>query len=35
MSLIDNKILAVGNEAKDMIGKTPDEIVALSSMRDR
>ena len=30
----DNKILAVGQEAKDMIGKTPDSIIAYRPMRD-
>lgn len=30
----DNKILAVGNEAKAMIGKTPDNIIAYRPMRD-
>lgn len=30
----DNKILAVGNEAKDMIGKTPDSIIAYRPMKD-
>ncbi len=30
----DNKILAVGLEAKDMIGKTPESIVAYRPMRD-
>lgn len=30
----DNKILAVGNEAKSMLGKTPDSIVAYRPMRD-
>lgn len=30
----DNKILAVGNDAKDMIGKTPDSIIAYRPMRD-
>ena len=30
----DNQILAVGLEAKDMIGKTPDDIVAYRPMRD-
>ena len=30
----DNKILAVGLEAKEMIGKTPDDIVAYKPMRD-
>lgn len=30
----DNKILAVGLEAKEMIGKTPDTIVAYRPMKD-
>ncbi len=30
----DNKILAVGLEARDMIGKTPESIVAYRPMRD-
>ena len=30
----DNKILAVGNEAKMMIGRTPDNIVAYRPMKD-
>ena len=30
----DNKILAVGDDAKDMIGKTPDSIIAYRPMRD-
>lgn len=30
----DNKILAVGNEAKDMVGRTPESIVAYRPMRD-
>jgi len=30
----DNKILAVGLEAKEMIGKTPDDIIAYRPMRD-
>jgi rod shape-determining protein MreB and related proteins len=34
VSEIDNKILAVGNDAKDMIGKTPDSIIAYRPMRD-
>ena len=29
-----NKILAIGTEAKEMIGKTPDSIVAYRPMRD-
>jgi len=34
VSQIDNKILAVGNEAKEMVGRTPDEIIAYRPMRD-
>ncbi len=34
VSMQDNKILAVGNDAKDMIGKTPDDITAYRPMRD-
>lgn len=34
VSEIDNKILAIGNEAKEMIGKTPDSIVAYRPMKD-
>ncbi|GMQ95401.1 MAG: rod shape-determining protein [Patescibacteria group bacterium] len=30
----DNKILAIGLEAKEMIGKTPDSIVAYRPMKD-
>jgi rod shape-determining protein MreB len=30
----DNKILAVGVEAKEMIGRTPDDIIAYRPMRD-
>jgi rod shape-determining protein MreB len=30
----DNKILAVGDEAKEMIGRTPDDIVAYRPMKD-
>jgi rod shape-determining protein MreB len=30
----DNRILAVGNEAKMMIGKTPDSIIAYRPMKD-
>src|ERR1700748_1102557 len=30
----DNKILAVGLEAKDMIGKTPESIFAYRPMKD-
>lgn len=30
----DNRVLAVGNEARDMIGRTPDTIVAYRPLRD-
>lgn len=30
----DKKILAVGNEAKDMLGRTPDSIIALRPLKD-
>ncbi len=30
----DNKILAVGNEAKEMIGRTPESIIAYRPMQD-
>ena len=34
VSLEDNRILAVGAEAKTMIGKTPDSIIAYRPMKD-
>ncbi|MDD3284652.1 MAG: rod shape-determining protein [Patescibacteria group bacterium] len=34
VSLIDKKVLAVGNEAKEMIGRTPDSIVAHRPLKD-
>ena len=34
VSRADNKVLAVGNEAKDMLGRTPDEIIAYRPMKD-
>lgn len=34
ISEIDNKVLAVGNEAKEMIGRTPGGIVAYRPMKD-
>ena len=34
ISVPDNRILAVGNEAKDMIGKTPDTIMTYRPMKD-
>ncbi len=30
----DNKVLAVGNEAKEMVGRTPDTITAYRPLRD-
>ncbi len=30
----DNKVLAVGNEAKEMVGRTPDTITAFRPIRD-
>lgn len=34
VSIDDNKILAVGNEAKDMLGRTPDTIIAARPLKD-
>jgi rod shape-determining protein MreB len=34
ISIVDNKIMAVGQEAKEMLGRTPDTIVAHRPMRD-
>lgn len=34
ISVADKKILAVGNEAKDMLGRTPDTIIALKPLKD-
>jgi rod shape-determining protein MreB len=34
ISMSDKKILAVGNEAKDMIGRTPDTIIAVRPLKD-
>jgi rod shape-determining protein MreB len=34
VSQIDKKVMAVGNEAKEMLGRTPDTIVAYKPMRD-
>lgn len=34
VSTIDNKVLAVGNEAKEMLGRTPGNITATRPMRD-
>jgi len=34
VSVIDKRILAVGDEAKEMIGRTPDSIIALRPLKD-
>lgn len=34
VSRAGNKVLAVGNEAKEMLGRTPDEIIAYRPMKD-
>ncbi len=34
VSINDKKILAVGNEAKDMLGRTPDTITAVKPLKD-
>lgn len=34
LSVPDNNVLAVGREAKDMIGKTPDDIIAYKPLKD-
>lgn len=34
LSVTDRKILAVGNEAKEMLGRTPDSIVAIRPLKD-
>ncbi|MFZ2193015.1 MAG: rod shape-determining protein [Candidatus Moraniibacteriota bacterium] len=34
ISVLENKVLAIGNEAKEMLGRTPDTIVASRPMRD-
>lgn len=34
LSLPDNTVLAVGREAKEMIGRTPDDIVAYKPLKD-
>jgi len=34
VSEIDKKVLAVGNDAKEMVGRTPDTIIAYRPMRD-
>lgn len=34
ISMIDKKVLAVGDEAKEMIGRTPDTIIALRPLKD-
>lgn len=34
VSTVDNRVLAVGNEAREMIGRTPETIIAYRPLRD-
>ncbi|MDP1629205.1 MAG: rod shape-determining protein, partial [bacterium] len=34
ISLLDNTVLAVGAEAKEMLGRTPETIVASKPLKD-
>ncbi|MEK9130050.1 MAG: rod shape-determining protein [Patescibacteria group bacterium] len=34
ISVFDKKVLAVGNEAKEMLGRTPDSIIACKPLKD-
>lgn len=34
VNMITNEVMAVGNEAKDMLGRTPDSIAAVRPMQD-
>ncbi len=34
VSMVDNRVVAVGTEAKEMLGRTPESIVASRPMRD-
>jgi rod shape-determining protein MreB len=34
VSILDNKVLAIGNVAKEMLGRTPDTIMASRPMKD-
>ena len=34
ISILDNKIIAVGNDAKEMIGRAPDSIIVSRPLRD-
>lgn len=34
VSILDNKVLAIGNDAKEMLGRTPDTIMASRPMKD-
>jgi len=34
ISLVDNKVVAVGNEAKEMLGRTPEAITAMRPLKD-
>ncbi len=34
VSILDNKVLAIGNDAKEMLGRTPDTIMASRPMKE-
>lgn len=34
ISVLDNKIIAVGNEAKEMVGRAPDSIIVAKPLKD-
>jgi len=34
ISILDNKVLAIGNDAKEMLGRTPDTIMASRPMKE-
>ncbi len=34
VSILDNRILAIGNDAKEMLGRTPDTIIASRPMKE-
>ncbi len=34
LETLDNKVMAIGNEAKEMLGRTPESIIAAKPLRD-
>lgn len=34
ISIVDNKVMAVGNEAKEMLGRTPEAITAMRPLKE-